>query len=241
MNSWMCIITEHAGRTVKASKVLGVLVCVVGVAVAESPGPDRAGSLEQIVGLGLEDVTREALPVRAVAVTVAVPERGKLWPVAGVAVDAPGWVRLPGKAQALGTDFLPSFGAVEDVGAGVGLENVRPVGLMEVEVSWLLMEGVSVPVLDVGSGVVGFGVAAVPPQRPARSIGVEWHLVPFQVGRHTPMGELKVAADAALARGDAEEAERLQREYWRIGGITVSRREVFSNRSAGLRGGSGND
>lgn len=202
--------------------VLGVL-CVAGVSVAESPGPGRARVLQPLAAMQTQGVGVQALSVRAVEVGGDVPAFGVLPVTSPVGGEVGEWRGMAVEMRPVSVEALP---AREKWDAWA---------------PWTSMRDVQVSELTLSAGGVEPGLRAFEPMRLARGTTAGWDLVPFPVARHSRMGDLRVAANAAEAQGDAEESERLRREFLRVAGITEARREAFAGRPQPSRGGAADE
>ena len=223
------------------NKLVLWLLCVAGVAVAESPGPGRAGVLHPMVAMRTEGVAMQALSVRAVEVGGDVPAFGVLPGLRPVTGEVGEWRAMSGMARGVGLQNLPEFQRLGENVEALEVTGLPTVARWDVWVPWASMRAVRVSALELTAEGVGAGVRAVEPIRQARGAVVGWDLLPFPVARHSRMGDLRVAANAAEARGDAEEAVRLRREFLRIADVVEARREAFAGRPVPRRGGVGDE
>ncbi|MCC5850074.1 MAG: hypothetical protein JJU29_18465 [Verrucomicrobia bacterium] len=211
-------------------KLVLCLACVAGIASAELP---------RLNPVGVDGVMMPTLSARAGMVGSNVPAFVALSATKPLSGDVGEWREISSLALGVGMEELSVFPVM---GANVEALEVSELPVAErwnAWSPWVSIREVNVQALELEAVGVSTGVRTVNPMREARSTFVGWDLVPFQVGRHSAMGELRVAANAAEARGDTAEAERLRREFWRIGGIMAARREAFAARPAPTRGGAG--
>lgn len=212
------------------SKLILWLLCLAGAGVAELP---------RLNPVGVEGVGVPALSARAGGVGHDVPAVASLSGAKRLDGSVGEWRGIPGRALGIGVEGLPVFLTLRENVEALEVSSLPVAVRWDAWAPWASMRDVQVSALDVAAESLGAGVRAVEPLRQARGSAVGWDLVPFHVGRHSAMGDLRFAANAAEAQGDFAEAERLRREFWRIGGVMAARREAFGNRPAPVRGGLG--
>ncbi len=225
-----CITTAWRVRAVPGSKLFLCFLCLSGIAVAELPRLNPVG----VEGLGVS-----ALSPLVGGVGHDVAAVASLSGVKRLDGDVGEWRGIASLARGVGVEGVPVFLTLRENVEALEVSSLPVVVRWDVWAPWASMRDVQMSALEVAAESLGAGVRAVEPIRQARGSAVGWDLVPFQVGRHSAMGELRFAANAAEARGDFAEAERLRREFWRIGGVMAARREAFGNRPVPMRGGLG--
>ena len=193
--------------------------------------------MPKLVPMGFDTAAIPTLSLRAVAVETNMPAFSPLPKAVRMNGGVGSWQALPPHTRGVGVESLASFPAMDVQTENLSVSRLPLFLELEAGVASVSLLSVQVPELNVDALAISPGVQEVDALRRVRETQAGWDLIPFQIGRHSAMGELRVAANEAEARGDFEEAKRFRTEFWRLGAIMAARREAFAMRPVPTRGG----